>query len=397
MKSFLELTQMVSLNQDSIKQWLQEQLAKESPLVYSSVDLRSAAFKVAHVDTNLFPAGFNNLSIVGKENATKQFKAYFKKFFPDAKKVMLIPESFTRNLNYLRNIETLQQIINFAGLEVVISFLPDTEIADELDPLMHQSMQRYGNYIETKAGWHPDLILLNNDLTAGVPSILQGINQPIVPDINYGWYKRKKSANFAGYNGFANQFAEKFSFDSWLINTYWHKCGVIDFRQKTGLECVANAVEKVLHKTRQKYKEHNIEIPPHAFIKAENGTHGVGIMVVRSAEEVFNINKKQRHSMNTIKSGVQNTEVIVQEGVPTVLQTNGAVSENVIYMVAGQPVGLIKRVNSQKGAFDNLNSRGMEMHAADELSLNLENIVATLAALAATREDISPLGMLFDK
>jgi glutamate--cysteine ligase len=388
MKSFLDLTQMLSLNQDSIKQWLQEQLAKEVPLVYSSVDLRSAAFKVAHVDTNLFPAGFNNLSAIGKENATKQFKVYFEKFFPHVRKIMLIPESFTRNLNYLRNVEALQQIINSAGLEVVISFLPDTEIADELDHLMHQPMYRRDDYIETKTGWRPDLLLLNNDLTLGVPPILQGVSQPVIPDINYGWYKRKKSANFAAYSGLANQFAEKFSFDSWLINTYWHKCGVIDFRQKTGLECVANAVEKVLHKTRQKYKEYNIEAPPHVFIKAENGTHGVGIMVVKSAEEVFNINKKQRHSMNTVKSGVQNTEVIVQEGVPTVLQTGSLTSENVIYLVAGQPVGLIKRVNSQKGMFDNLNSRGMEMLSADELSLDLENIVATLAALAVTREDM---------
>jgi len=37
-------------------------VARAHAAVYCSVDLRNAGFKLAPVDTNLFPGGFNNLS-----------------------------------------------------------------------------------------------------------------------------------------------------------------------------------------------------------------------------------------------------------------------------------------------------------------------------------------------
>ena len=49
-------------NQEKIETWFKEQWQITPPPFYCSVDLRNAGFKLAPVDTNLFPAGFNNLN-----------------------------------------------------------------------------------------------------------------------------------------------------------------------------------------------------------------------------------------------------------------------------------------------------------------------------------------------
>ncbi|MCA9405869.1 MAG: glutamate--cysteine ligase, partial [Candidatus Omnitrophica bacterium] len=55
------LIEKIKKNQAKIHQWLESyEGAKELPL-YSSVDIRDAGFKMSVVDTNIFPAGFNNL------------------------------------------------------------------------------------------------------------------------------------------------------------------------------------------------------------------------------------------------------------------------------------------------------------------------------------------------
>ena len=45
-----------------IEAWFRKQWLKTAPPFYGSVDLRNAGFKLAPVDTNLFPGGFNNLN-----------------------------------------------------------------------------------------------------------------------------------------------------------------------------------------------------------------------------------------------------------------------------------------------------------------------------------------------
>src|SRR5215204_5774921 len=56
------LEKQVLSNQIEIETWFRQQWLKTTPPFYCSMDLRNSGFKVAPVDTNLFPAGFNNLS-----------------------------------------------------------------------------------------------------------------------------------------------------------------------------------------------------------------------------------------------------------------------------------------------------------------------------------------------
>ena len=50
--------------QSRIEAWFRSQWRKAPAPLYASVDLRNAGYKIAPVDTNLFPAGFNNLNPV---------------------------------------------------------------------------------------------------------------------------------------------------------------------------------------------------------------------------------------------------------------------------------------------------------------------------------------------
>ena len=45
-----------------IEHWFRTQWLEYSSPFYASVDLRNSGFKLAPVDTNLFPGGFNNLN-----------------------------------------------------------------------------------------------------------------------------------------------------------------------------------------------------------------------------------------------------------------------------------------------------------------------------------------------
>ena len=59
---FLELEKRLLEAQPTIEHWLRGQWTEHTAPFYASVDLRNSGFKLAPVDTNLFPGGFNNLN-----------------------------------------------------------------------------------------------------------------------------------------------------------------------------------------------------------------------------------------------------------------------------------------------------------------------------------------------
>src|SRR6187399_2893441 len=115
-KHFLE-------RRDILEKWFEEQWQLTPPPVYGSVDLRNAAFKVAPIDMNLFPAGFNNLNPSFLPLAVKAAKTSIDRIAPTAKRILVIPESHTRNLYYWENINALKTILTEAGFEARFALL----------------------------------------------------------------------------------------------------------------------------------------------------------------------------------------------------------------------------------------------------------------------------------
>lgn len=347
-----------------IEHWFRTQWLEHAAPFYASVDLRNSGFKLAPVDTNLFPGGFNNLNPDFLPLCVQAAMAAVEKICPEARRVLLIPENHTRNTYYLRNVASLTNILRQAGLEVRIGSLSPEIIEPTLldthdgHSILLEPVKRQGNRIVLD-GFDSCAVLLNNDLSAGIPDILKNLEQSLIPPLHAGWATRRKSQHFSAYNRVASEFAELLGIDEWLLNPYFATCGKIDFHARTGEDCLAANVEAMLMKIQAKYKEYGVTQEPFVIVKADAGTYGMGIMTVKSPDEVRDLNRKQRNKMSVVKEGLQVTEVIIQEGVYTFESINEAVAEPVVYMIDHYVVGGFYRVHTGRGTDENLNAPGM--------------------------------------
>ncbi|MFZ9099215.1 MAG: glutamate--cysteine ligase, partial [Burkholderiaceae bacterium] len=359
-----ELEQRILESMPAIERWFRLEWMEHTPPFYTSVDIRNAGFKLAPVDTNLYPGGWNNLTDEMLPLAVQAAMAAIEKICPEAKNLLLVPENHTRNTFYLRNVVQLQRIFEQAGLNVRLGSLnPDilepTDITlSSGETLTLEPLQRDGRRIGLK-GFDPCTVLINNDLSAGTPAVLQNLHEQFVlPPLHAGWSVRRKSTHFAAYEEVAKRFAKLLGMDHWLINPMFNHCGQVDFADGEGMACMRDNVDVLLTKIRRKYKEYGIQEKPFVVIKADNGTYGMGIMVVRDAKELESLNRKTRNKMSVIKDGQAVTDVIIQEGVLTHEQINDAVAEPVVYMMDRYVVGGFYRVHADKGIDENLNAPG---------------------------------------
>jgi glutamate--cysteine ligase len=350
----------------TIERWFRLQWQDHIPPFYGSVDLRNAGYKLAPVDMNLFPGGFNNLSEEMLPTAVQAAGNAIERLCPDARNLLLIPERHTRNLYYLTNVARLVRILRQTGVEVRVGTLSEEVKARtpiELpngEELVLEPLERRGSRLCVD-GFDPCIVLLNNDLSAGIPAVLRGLDpgQILVPPLQAGWAVRRKSNHFAAYDQVAAEFGQLLGIDPWLINPYFGRCGQVNFHERAGEECVASNIEFVLSRMQEKYREHGIADTPYVVVKADAGTYGMGVMTVRDAEEVRGLNRKQRNKMAVVKEGLEVTEVIIQEGVPTREDVDGAAAEPVVYMMDRSVVGGFYRVHMQRGRDENLNAPGM--------------------------------------
>lgn len=397
----------------AIEHWFRSQWQDHAAPFYASVDLRNAGFKLAPVDTNLFPGGFNNLNPDFLPLCVQAGMAAVEKICPDARRLLLIPESHTRNIYYLRNVAALTNILRQTGLSVRIgSISPEITVPTTLEThdgntILLEPVQRRGNRLVLENSELGDFdscaILLNNDLSGGVPEILQDIEQSLIPPLHAGWSTRRKSQHFAAYDRVVSEFSRILSIDEWLLNPYFDTCGKIDFHARQGEECLATKVENLLEKIRKKYDEYGVDQDPFVIVKADAGTYGMGIMTVKSPDDVRDLNRKQRNKMAVVKEGLKVSEVIIQEGVYTFESINDAVAEPVVYMMDHYVVGGFYRVHTGRAVDENLNAPGMHfVPLAFETSCTLPDpssapdavpnrfyaygVVARLALLAAAIE-----------
>jgi glutamate--cysteine ligase len=363
----LSIERKLLAHQTTIEAWLRSQWRETPAPFYCSVDLRNAGFKLAPVDTNLFPAGFNNLNQSFMPLCIQAVQSALERVCPTAARVLLIPESHTRNLFYLESVATLRDILLKAGFDARVGSLLEeitqaTEIAlpsgrrVQLEPLV-----RKGAKLGVQ-GFTPCTVLLNNDLSAGRPAILQDLDQPIIPPPALGWFNRLKSNHFTHYRAVAQEFAELIDIDPWLIDPMFLQCGEINFAKREGEECLAKNIATLLANIQRKYDEHDIDKRPFVVVKADAGTYGMGVMMVHSVQEIRELNRKQRTRMAASKGGQEITKVILQEGVYT-FETWGdqqAVAEPVVYMIDHFVVGGFYRIHTARGPDENLNAPGME-------------------------------------
>ena len=359
-----ELEQRVLESMPAIERWFRLEWMEHTPPFYTSVDLRNAGFKLAPVDTNLFPGGFNNLTTEMLPLSVQAAMAAIEKICPEAKNLLLIPERHTRNSFYLMNVARLMEIFHQAGLNVRLGSLDEAIKAPTEIPLPDGSALTVEPLVRNRGrlglkDFDPCTILLNNDLSAGIPRVLEHLHeQYLLPPLHAGWALRRKTHHFAAYEEVAKKFAKLLGMDPWLINPMFAKCGEINFTENAGAECLASNTEALLAKIRRKYKEYGIQEKPFVIVKADSGTYGMGIMTVRDPKELADLSRRTRNKMSVIKDGQEVSEVILQEGVPTYERINDAAAEPVVYMIDRYVVGGFYRINAERGVDENLNAPG---------------------------------------
>jgi glutamate--cysteine ligase len=373
--------------------------------VYTSVDIRRNRHKLAVVDANAFPAGFNNLAARSHAQASEAIRGYMGRMYPDAKELLLLGESHSRNKWYFQNLLQLRDLFTGAGYDVTVGTLnqelfPQTDVETALgDTLTVHGVMRDGDTLIADDIVH-DVVILNNDLSAGSPEILDGIDQPVTPPPSMGWHRRSKSEHFRIVNEMARQLGEYVGFDSWLMTAEYEKVEV-DFKSRNGFQEVADAVDRVIAATLAKYQQYGIDRAPSVFVKADAGTYGMGITTATSGAQFMALNSKARDKMNKGKEGVKTSNVIVQEGVPTSIKTGESTAEPVMYMVCGAVVGGFYRAHTGKGDNDNLNSPGSHFEpfalstqsepgedeaVLDEATRHLYQVIGEIASIATGYE-----------
>jgi glutamate--cysteine ligase len=359
-----ELEQRILDSMPAIERWFRLEWMEHTPPFYSSVDIRNAGFKLAPVDTNLYPGGWNNLTPEMLPLAVQAAMAAIEKICPEARNLLLIPENHTRNMFYLSNVAQLQRIFHMAGLNVRVgSINPEIKEITTIDlpngdSVTLEPVIRGARRLGLK-DFDPCTILLNNDLSAGIPGILEDLHeQHLLPPLHAGWSVRRKTKHFECYEEVSKRFGKLLGIDPWLINPMFSQCDEVNFAEGLGLEALQSNVDALLTKIKRKYKEYGINEKPFVVVKADNGTYGMGIMTVRDAKDLDIVNRKTRNKMSVIKDGQELNQVIIQEGVITHEQLNDAVAEPVVYMMDRYVVGGFYRVHADRGIDENLNAPG---------------------------------------
>ena len=169
-----DLNQLIEAKRQEITEWMEKKRAEVPIPIYGSVDVRDAGWKIAVVDANHFPAGFNNVAPEDEQHLSALLKNHINRRDEKCRWVHLYPESHTRNAAYVENLKTLQRLIEQAGFRCTVG---SPELADHgslagisgplnLDIVSLQLVNDEESIVVN--GEQPDLILLNNDLTEGI-------------------------------------------------------------------------------------------------------------------------------------------------------------------------------------------------------------------------------------
>ncbi len=412
------LAERIRSNRDALVEWANRQAEAAPPPFYCSVDLRDSGYKIAPVDSNLFPAGFNNICPEDLRAAPAVLKAHLERISKrlglrqEIRRILVVPESHTTNTYYIENLYYLLQILTDAGIESALGWYgtggPGTAGDQPVElvsatgkklqalPLsLRDGLLRAGDFI-------PDLVVLNNDFSGGYPKVFDEVKQPVLPSHALGWHSRKKSNHFVHYNELAREFAEIAGIDPWLIQIDTEAVGPVNFNEEQGTEEVAQSVERVLARIQEAYDKHSVRRKPFVFVKNNAGTYGMGIMVAHGADDLRKMNRRTKNKMSVGKNRAPIESVVVQEGVPTATLVDRLPAEPVVYLFGQDLVGGFLRTNTEKGDEDNLNSQGMvfrklcmsdlqrsqdEPDEVDEPVLELVyGSIARISALASGRE-----------
>jgi glutamate--cysteine ligase len=361
-----------------IANWFCEKTKELSYPVYSSYDIRDSGFKITNVDANINPAGFNNICNTDKESAVDLFSKYLVKHYgAQTDRILLVTEEHTNNPFYWENVMTIKTLLEGSGRKVLISIPRKFDQPLQAQTTQGASVEIVSAYESSEAvqSFKPQLILSNNDFSESYEDWATQITLPVNPPRELGWYQRKKNRYFKHYNNLVNEFAAIAGIDPFLMNVRTEVYEHFDMADEGSRNSLAEHVDRMIDELAQDYSKRGLKQKPFVFVKNNSGTYGLAVLRVGSGSEVKDWNYKSRKKMKAAKGGRDVEEFIIQEGIPTRVQTEGATAEPVIYMVGCELAGGFLRTHGEKSNEESLNSPGAvyKRLCVSDLNVSLDN------------------------
>lgn len=353
--------QQICDHYDSVQAWFQSTARELAYPIYSSYDIRDSGYKVTNVDANIYPAGFNNICPTDKETAVDLFKKYIQVHYPTGvKKILLVTEEHTKNPYYLENAATIADLLQQGQFEVRLAFPRDLAENVILESITGRKLEFGSGY--SNAPWvkdfNPDLIISNNDFSMELEEWGRQIKAPLNPPRELGWYQRKKSRYFKNYNQLTNEFSKTIQIDPFLMRVETEEFTEFDIGSDISREQLSDQVSVFLNKLKVQYAQEKIDQEPFCFVKNNSGTYGLGVVKVSSAQEIKEWTYNARKKMKAAKGGKSIEQVIIQEGVPSIVTSGASAAEPVIYMIGCELAGGFLRTHAEKSSTESLNSPG---------------------------------------
>ena len=357
---------------EEITAWMTRKRSQVPIPIYGSVDVRDAGWKVAVVDANHFPAGFNNISKEDEPHLSGLLKNHIMRIDSECKWVHLYPESHTRNAGYVENVATIQRLLVLSGFRCTIGspeLSSHGSLAGISGPVKLSNVELQaidGKEELIVEGEIPCLILLNNDLTEGIVPGLS--SHKVSPPPSMGWHRRRKSQHYLCLQKYVDEIAELLEIDSWHLMARWFVSEDKCLDQQACRIKLAKEVDEFILEIKEKYESLGIDREPVVFVKNDRGTYGLGIMAVKEGKELLELSNRKMKKLMYSKGGADVENFLIQEGVPTLLaEEGGGPVEPVVYLVDGEAASWFYRINSKKGDMDNLNSPSAEFYDYSEV------------------------------
>ncbi|HNE20169.1 MAG TPA: glutamate--cysteine ligase, partial [Turneriella sp.] len=285
-----------------IDEWLRS-LEKDVP-IFMSADIRDAGFKIASIDANLYPAGFNNLDASFHPLAARHLKDALAHYnIPAGSRLLLISEEHTRNSFYLENIRALSGLLAAAGysVEVATQFaIADESYVDnalELRTASGNTVRLYDPAYASARLADYSALIMNHDSSAGTADWIKNATIPVLPAWQAGWHSRSKARHFAHYRTLMNELAAIVGVDPWFFAPLDAHITGIDINSDADRAKVSEQAAGLLKQIQAKYDEYQIQEKPFVFLKSDHGTYGMAMLSFDSAGEILEINRKEKNKL----------------------------------------------------------------------------------------------------
>lgn len=381
--------QKILANFTDVVHWFSEKSENKTVPFYSSFDIRDSHFKIACVDANLFPAGWNNICEEDQKRTSLLIQSYLKKTHPSIQHIILLAEEHTRNLYYWDNIFVIKSLIEQNEKKVSVC-VPGKQIRSPQKIITASGRELSIHLLHEAKG---ELIISNNDFSSEYDLPM---NREYTPPVYMGWRTRKKHHFFKEYNSLAEEFSSLLKIDPWHLSIETELFSPFDMDSADNLSKLKSKAE-ILLKSLKENQPDFVSEKPYLFLKNNSGTYGMGVININDPENLNQLSYKARKKMKAVKGEEGISEIIIQEGIPTAVHSpDNQSAEPVIYMIGCQAAGGFLRSHKKKDHKTNLNSPGavyrrfcMSDLEVNVQGLDMENVygwLAQLGVLALSRE-----------